>query len=87
MPDIWIVFVFQFNFTYPYIDDVLAINNPDFETRSDASTCAGVQRHDREQHFCFLLGQAPIDREGYLLRTFLTTNVTISISISQNSRS
>ena len=54
----------QFNFTYRYIDDVLSINNPDFENYLGQMyppwTCD--QRHDGEQHFCFLLGFTPVNR-------------------------
>ena len=84
----------QSNFTYRYIDDVLSINNPDFENylgqmypnlikmrpdiveerreteissliliRLDVSPWAWDQRHDGEQHLCFLLGFTPVDRE------------------------
>ena len=53
----------QFNFTYKYIDDVLSINKPDWElSQSDVSPWAWDQRHDGEQHFCFLLGFAPVNR-------------------------
>ena len=55
----------QFNFTYRYIDDVFSINNPDFceLSGSNISRWAWDQRHDVEQHLCFLLGFTPVDRE------------------------
>ena len=54
---------FHFNFTYRYIDDVLSINNPDFENcRSDVSLWSWDQRHDGEQHVCFLLGFTTVNR-------------------------
>ena len=45
--------------------DVLSINNPDFWelSWSDVSRWAWDQRHDGEQHLCFLLGFTPVDRE------------------------
>ena len=56
----------QFNFTYRYIDDVLSINKPDFDNYlGQMYICrwAWDQRHDGEQHLCFLLGFTPVDRE------------------------
>ena len=52
----------QFNFTYRYIDDVLSINNPDFESYLGQMYPPWTwdQRHDGEQHFCFLLGFTPL---------------------------
>ena len=54
----------QFNFTYRYIDDVFSTNNPDFENYLGQiyPPWAWEQRHDGEQHFCFLLGFAPVNR-------------------------
>ena len=52
----------RFNFTYRYIYDVLSINNPDL-SGSNVSRWAWNQRHDGEQHLCFLLGFTPVDRE------------------------
>ena len=56
----------RFNFTYRYIDDVLSINNPEFENYPgpDVSRWTRDQRHDREQHFCILPGFTSVDREG-----------------------
>ena len=55
----------QFNFTYRYIDDVLSINNPDFENYLGQMYPAEleIKGHDGEQHLCFLLGFTPVDRE------------------------
>ena len=54
----------QFNFTYRYIDDVLSINKPDFDNYLGQMYPAELdQRHDGEQHLCFLLGFTPVDRE------------------------
>ena len=57
----------HFNFTYRYIDDVLAINNTDFENYLGQMypPWDWDQRHDGEQHFCFLLGFAPVNRQGW----------------------
>ena len=53
----------QFNFTYRYIDDVLSINNPDFENYLGQMYPPELdQRHDGEQHICFLLGFTPVNR-------------------------
>ena len=57
----------QFNFTYRYIDDVLSINNPDFDIYLGQMypVCwTWDQKHDREQHLCFLLGFTPVDQKG-----------------------
>ena len=61
----------RFNFTYSYIDDVLSINNPRVWELpgSDVSRWTRDQRHDREQHFCFLPGFTSVDREGGQLHT------------------
>ena len=80
----------QFNFTYRYIDDVLSINNPDFENYLVQMYPGWVwdQRHDGEQHLCFLLGFTPVNREWTVSCALpFTTNVTISTSISQTFRS
>ena len=57
----------QFNFTYRYIDYVLSMNNLDFENYLGQMYPAELdnQRHDGEQHLCFLLGFSctPVDRE------------------------
>ena len=55
----------QFNFTYRYIDDVLSINNPDFENFLGKMYPPELKIKDtteREQHFCFLLGFTPVNR-------------------------
>ena len=56
----------RFNSTYRYIDDVLSINNPEFENYLGQMYPVETrdQRHDREQHFCFLPGFTSVDREG-----------------------
>ena len=80
----------QFNFTYRYIDDVLSINNPDFENYLGQMypPWAWDQRHDGEQHFCFLLGICSCQSVGTVNFALpSTTNVTISISILQTFRS
>ena len=56
----------RFNFTYRYIDDVLSINNPEFENYLGQMYPVEL---DREQHFCFLPGFASVDREGRQLHT------------------
>ena len=52
----------QFNFTYRYIDDVLTINNPDFENYLGQMYPPELRSKTREQHFCFLLGFTPVNR-------------------------
>ena len=56
----------RFNFTYRYIDHVLSIKQPRvWELPGpDVSRWTWDQRHDREQHFCFLPGFTSVDREG-----------------------
>ena len=48
----------RFNFTYRYIDDVLSINNPEFENYLGQMYPVEleIQRHNREHHFCFIPG-------------------------------
>ena len=54
----------QFNFTYRYIDDVLSINNPDFENYLGQMYPAELEIKDTtESNLCFLLGFTPVDRE------------------------
>ena len=80
----------RFNFIYRYIDDVLSINNPEFENYlgQNVSRWTRDQRHDREQHFCFIPGFTSVDREGRSTSHFhFMTNVTISISTIQIFRS
>ena len=54
----------QFIFTYRYIDDVLSINNRDFENYLGQMYPLEleIKRHDGEQHLCFLLGFALVNR-------------------------
>ena len=54
----------QLNFLYRYIDDVLSINNPYFDNYLGQMYLPEleIKGHDREQHFCFLLGFAPVNR-------------------------
>ena len=50
------------NDTYGYIEDVLSIENPDWEfSRSDVFHLACDKRHDGEENLCFLLRFAPTD--------------------------
>ena len=53
----------RFNLTYMYIDAVFSINNHEFENNLGQMYFV-EQRHDREQHFGFLSGFTPVDREG-----------------------
>ena len=54
----------QFNFTYRYIDDVLSINNPDFENYLGQMYPTELEiKDDGEQHLCFLIGFTPVDQE------------------------
>ena len=79
----------QFNFTYRYIDDVLSINNAHFENYLGQMYPPELEIKDMTEsntsasYFDLLLS---IGRDGKL-RTSLTTNVTISISILQTFRS
>ena len=54
----------QFNFTYRYIDDVLSINNPDFENYLGQMYPPELEIKDttESKHFCFLLWFAPVNR-------------------------
>ena len=61
-----------FNFTYRYIDDVLSIDNPEFENYLGQMYPVELdrdQKHEREQHFCFIPGFTSVDiigRDGQL---------------------
>ena len=68
------------NFTYRHIDDVLSINKPAYENNLGQMYWAWDQRHDWEQHPC-QLGRT------VSCALPLTTNVTISTSLSQTFRS
>ena len=55
----------QFNFTYRYIDDVLSINNLDFENTIWVR-CIQLtlrKKHDGDQHLCLLVRFTPVNRE------------------------
>ena len=56
----------QFNFTYRYIDDVLSINNPDFENYLGQMYPPELEIKDTTEsnHFCFLLGFASCQSVG-----------------------
>ena len=57
----------RFNFTYRYIDDVLSINNPEFENYLGQMYPVELEIKDTtesKQHFCFLPGFTSVDREG-----------------------
>ena len=59
----------RFYLTYRYIDDVLPINNPEFEklSGSDVSCWTWDQGHHSEHHFCFYLDLLlSIVRDGQL---------------------
>ena len=79
----------QFNFTYRYIDDVLSINNPDFENYlglmypAELEIKNTTESNTSASYLDLLLSTG---RDGQL-RTPFTTNVTISTSISHNFRS
>ena len=79
----------QFNFTYRYIDDVLSINNPDFENYLGQMYPAELEIKDTTESntsASYLDLLLSIESDGQL-RTSLSTNVTISTSISQTFRS
>ena len=79
----------QFNFTYRYIDDVLSINNPDFENYlgemypPELEIKDTTERNTSASYLDLLLS---IGRAVNFALPF-TTNVTISISILQTFRS
>ena len=56
----------QFNFTYKHIDDVLSINNRDFDNYLGQMYLAVLEIKDKTANntLCFLLGFTPVDREG-----------------------
>ena len=55
----------QFNFTFRYIDDVLSINNPDFENYLGKIIPLSLRSNTRwKQHLFFLLRFTPVVREG-----------------------
>ena len=79
----------QFNFTYRYIDDVLSINNPDFENYLGQMYPPELEIKDTTESntsASYLDLLLSIGRDGQLRIPF-TTNVTISISILQTFRS
>ena len=58
----------RFNLTYRYIDDVLSINNPEFENYLGQMYPAEQghhQGHHREHHFRFLPRFTSVDWEGW----------------------
>ena len=79
----------QFNFTYRYIDDVLSINNPDFENYLGQMYPPELEIKTRRRAtlllptwICFCQSVGTVN---FVLP--FTTNVTISISILQTFRS
>ena len=75
----------QFNFTYRYINDVLSINNPDFETYLGQMYPRVLEIKDTTDcntSASYLDSLLSIESDCQL-----RTNVTISTSISQTSRS
>ena len=80
---------FQFNFTYRYIDDVLSINNPDFENYLSQMYPPELEFKDttkRNTSASCLDLPLSIGRDGQLTLPF-KTSVTILISILQTFRS
>ena len=79
----------QFNFTYRYIDDVLSINNPDFENYLGQMYPPELEIKDTTESntsASYLDLLLSIGRDGQLHTSF-TTSVTILISILQTFRS
>ena len=79
----------QFNFTYRYIDDVLSINNPDFENYLGQMYPLSLRSKTRRRatlSASYLDLLLSIGREVNFALPF-TTNATISISILQTFRS
>ena len=79
----------QFNFTYRYIDDVLSINNPDFENYLGQMYPAELEIRDTTESntSASYLDYSCRSRVTVSCALPFTTNVTISTSISQTFRS
>ena len=79
----------QFNFTYRYIDDVLSINNPDFENYLGQMYPAELKIKKQKRATPLLPTWIYSCRSEGTVSCALpfTTNVSISTSISQNFRS
>ena len=79
----------QFNFTYRYIDDVLSINNPDFENYLGQMYPLSLRSKTRRRATLLLptwiCSCQSVGTVNFTLP--FTTNVTISISILQTFRS
>ena len=79
----------QFNFTYRYIDDVLSINNPDFENYLGQMYPPELEIKDTTEATLLLptwiCSCQSVGTVNFALP--FTTNVTISISILQTFRS
>ena len=79
----------QFNFTYRYIDDVLSINNPNFENylgqMYPLNLRSKTQRRAKILLPTWICSCQSVGTVNFALP--FTTNVTISISILQTSRS
>ena len=56
----------RFDLTYSYIDDVLSINNPEFENYLGQMYPSELEIKDtREHHFCFLPRFSTVDWERF----------------------
>ena len=79
----------QFNFTYRYIDDVLSINNPDFENYPGQKYPLSLRSKTRRRATLLLpsliCSCQSVGTVNFILP--FTANVTISISILQTFRS
>ena len=76
---------FRFNFTYRYIDDVLSINNPEFENYLGQMYPVELEIKDTTESYTsasYLDLLLSIGRDGYNFTLPFMTNVTISISTS-----
>ena len=82
-------FASRFNFSYRYIDDVLSINNPEFENYLGQIYLFNLRSKARQRENLVLLTWINYCRSGGTVNFILPfmTNVTISISISQIFRS
>ena len=81
---------FRFNLTYKYIDDVLSINNPEFENYLGQMYPAELEIKDTTESTTsasFLDLLLSIGRDGQLHTLPSTTSEMISISTSQTFRS
>ena len=76
---------YWFNFMYMYIDDVLSINDPEFENYLGKmySVEHWDKRHDRKEHFCTLPRCTLVDRQGLSPSFFQPWKINVTLLIFQ----